>query len=98
MSLSTSANPTNLSKVERDLLVVPGVAGVEGWGGARGEIQDEKGDLVANLMIIAPPADTQLLDPDIVAGRWLIPGEKKAMVVSRIPSIISTQTCNLAIL
>ena len=76
------SQPYNLSKVERDLLVVPGVAGVEGWGGARGEIQDEKGDLVTNLTIIAPPADTELLDPDIVAGRWLIPGEKKAMVVS----------------
>jgi putative ABC transport system permease protein len=74
--------PYNLSKVERDLLVVPGVAGVEGWGGAGGEIHDEKGDLVTNLMIIAPPADTELLDPDIVAGRWLIPSEKKAMVVS----------------
>jgi len=76
------SQPYNLSKVERDLLVVPGVAGVEGWGGARGEIQDEKGDLVANLIIIAPPAETQLLDPDILAGRWLIPGEKKAMVIS----------------
>jgi putative ABC transport system permease protein len=76
------SQPYNLSKVERDLLVVPGVAGVEGWGGAGGEIHDEKGDLVTNLMIIAPPADTELLDPDIVAGRWLIPSEKKAMVVS----------------
>ncbi len=76
------SQPYSLSKVERDLLVVPGIAGLEGWGGARGEIQDEKGDLVSNLIIIAPPADTQLLDPDILAGRWLSPGEKKAMVVS----------------
>jgi len=76
------SQPYNKSKVARDLLAVQGVAGVEGWGGARGEIQDENGDLVSSLTIIAPPEDTQLLDPDIVAGRWLIPGEKKAMVVS----------------
>jgi putative ABC transport system permease protein len=72
----------NVSKVERDLLVVPGIAGVEGWGGARGEILDAKGDAVTSFIVIAPPADTQLLDPDLIAGRWLLPGEKKAMVLS----------------
>jgi putative ABC transport system permease protein len=76
------AQPYSMSKVERDLLVIPGVAGVEGWGGARGEILDEDSDLVTSFMIIAPPEDTQLLDPDIVAGRYLQPGEKKAMVIS----------------
>jgi len=74
--------PYLTSKVERDLLVVPGVAGVEGWGGAGGEIMDGEGNLVAGLSIIAPPEDTELLDPEIVAGRWLTPGEKKAMVIS----------------
>ena len=74
--------PYNNSKVKRDLLAVPGVAGVEGWGGASGEILDQNGDLVTSLIIVAPPQDTQLLDPDIVAGRWLLPGEKKAMVIS----------------
>jgi putative ABC transport system permease protein len=74
--------PNHTSKVERDLLTVPGVAGVEGWGGASGEILDKNGDPVTSLTIIAPPENTQLLDPDIVAGRWLMPGEKKAMVIS----------------
>jgi putative ABC transport system permease protein len=74
--------PYYVSKVERDLMVMPGIAGVEGWGGARGDILDENGDLVSSMIIIAPPADTQLLDPDIVAGRWLMPGEKKALVIS----------------
>jgi putative ABC transport system permease protein len=76
------SQPYNISKVERDLLVVPGVAGVEGWGGANGEILDKENDAVANLTIIAPPENTQLLEPDLVAGRWLEPGEKKVMVVS----------------
>jgi putative ABC transport system permease protein len=74
--------PYNTNKVERDLLAVPGVVGVEGWGGAGGDILDENDDVMSSLTIIAPPQDTQLLDPDIVAGRWLEPGEKKAMVVS----------------
>ena len=38
--------------------------------------------LVTNLNIVAPPADTVLLNPDIVAGRWLQTGEAKALVVA----------------
>jgi putative ABC transport system permease protein len=74
--------PYKITKVERDLLTVPGIAGVEGWGGASGEILDENDDIVTSLLIIAPPQETQLLDLDIVAGRWLLPDEDKAMVVS----------------
>jgi putative ABC transport system permease protein len=74
--------PYNTSKVERDLLAVPGIVGVEGWGGAGGDILDENDDVMTSLAIIAPPQDSQLVDPDIVAGRWLEPGEKKALVIS----------------
>ncbi len=38
--------------------------------------------MVTSLSIAAPPQDTQLLHPEFVAGRWLLPGEKSAMVVS----------------
>jgi putative ABC transport system permease protein len=74
--------PYKITKVERDLLALPGIIGVEGWGGARGEILDQNGDLVTGITIIAPPLDTQLFDPDIMAGRWLLPNEERAMVVS----------------
>ena len=37
---------------------------------------------ITGLTLVAPPLGSQLLDPDIIAGRWLLPGEKKAMVVS----------------
>jgi len=76
------SQPYNVRKVERDLMAVPGVSGVEGWGGAGAEIVDQNGDLVTGLTIVAPPDESQLLEPDILAGRWLMPGEKKAMVVS----------------
>jgi putative ABC transport system permease protein len=76
------SQPYKLSKVERDLLAVPGVSSVEGWGGAAGDILDQNDDAVTGISIIAPPQDTQLLTLDFVAGRWLNPGEGKAMVVS----------------
>lgn len=74
--------PYKISKIERSLLKIPGVVGVEGWGSATGDILDRNDDVVTRLSIVAPPQDTQLLDPDFVAGRWLLPDEKKAIVVS----------------
>jgi len=61
---------------------IPGVVGVEGWGGTQGEIRGQNDELVTNLTISAPPQDTQLLQPEFVAGRWLLPNENRAMVVA----------------
>jgi putative ABC transport system permease protein len=74
--------PYRVDKIEQNLLEIPGVQGVEGWGGSAGEIWDENDNLVTRLSIAAPPQDTQLLQPDFVAGRWLLPGEKNALVIS----------------
>jgi putative ABC transport system permease protein len=74
--------PYRVAKIEQTLMEVPGVTGIEAWGGASGEIWDANDTLVTNMNISAPPQDTQLLHPDFIAGRWLLPGETNAMVVS----------------
>ena len=74
--------PYRVNRVEQALLGVPGVEGVEGWGGAGGEIWDTNDNLVTKLSIVAPPQDTQLLHPEFVAGRWLLPNDTNAIVVS----------------
>ena len=74
--------PYRVSEIEQILLGIPGVAGVEGWSGTSGEIWDENDNLVTNLSIVAPPQDTRLLHAEFLAGRWLLPGEKSAIVVS----------------
>jgi len=79
----TFSRPYKVDQIERVLTAnVPGVTGVEAWGGAGAEIWDENDELVTALAITAPPQDTQLLEPEFVAGRWILPGEKKAMIVS----------------
>lgn len=78
----TFNQPYRVEKIQQNLLKVPGVEGVEGWGGAAGEIWDENENLVAKLSISAPPQNTKLLTPEFLAGRWLLPGEQKAIVVS----------------
>ena len=74
--------PYRASKVENAVFQIPGVESLEAWSGALGEILDDQGDVAANLQIIAPPADTDLLEPEMVAGRWLEPGDDRAIVIS----------------
>lgn len=74
--------PYPITRIEKIALSIPGVNSVEGWGGVGSEIWDEDDNVLENMSVIAPPSDTALLDPDMVAGRWLLPGEEKAVVVS----------------
>ena len=74
--------PYPLTRIEKIALSTPGVTDVEGWGGVSTEIWDEEDNVVENMFVIAPPSDTSLLDPDLIAGRWLLPGEEKAVVTS----------------
>ena len=71
-----------VDKIRQTLLEVPGVEGVEGWSGAASEIWDENGNFVSRLSIVAPPQNSQLLHIKLVAGRWLLPNEQHAIVVS----------------
>jgi putative ABC transport system permease protein len=74
--------PYPITRIENTLMPVPSIVEIEAWGGANGEIWDEEDQVVANIGIIAPPSDSSLVDPDIVAGRWLRPGESNALVIS----------------
>ncbi len=74
--------PYRISTVEQAVLQIPGIEGVEAWSGAGAEIMDQNGDVVENLRITAPPAGSALMDPDMLEGRWLLPGDEKAIVIS----------------
>jgi putative ABC transport system permease protein len=81
VSLSFS-KPYPISQMEQVILPIPGVEDIEGWGAARGDIWDENDEVVTNLNILAAPVDTKLLQVDIVAGRWMEPGEVNAMAIA----------------
>jgi putative ABC transport system permease protein len=76
------SQPYTIGRVEQVLEPLPGVSGIEAWGGAGGEIWGENDEVVVNISLIAPPSNTFLLNPDLVAGRWIHPGERDALVVS----------------
>ncbi|NJP04831.1 MAG: FtsX-like permease family protein, partial [Chloroflexaceae bacterium] len=61
---------------------VPGVAVAESWGSitARRLRPDDSESEV--IQMLAPPSDTQMVQPEIVDGRWLLPDDENAVTVS----------------
>ena len=68
---------------------IPGVAGAEAWGFAIARYVRPDTTESDNLYLLAPPAGTPLLDPPIIAGRELHPGDTNAILVS--PGLLANE-------
>jgi len=68
---------------------IPGVVEAEGWGFTLGRYVRPDGTESDNLYLLAPPAETRLIDPPIIAGRGLLPGDDKAILVS--PGLLANE-------
>lgn len=73
-----------LERVKQETLKVPGVVDVETWGFYNTRRQRPDGSDSDNIMLFAPPVDTQMVKPTIAAGRWLRPDDHNATVVNTI--------------
>ena len=74
--------PYRIAQVEQVLYSVDSVVDLEGWGGAGAEIRDANDQYVTDLALVGPPAGSEQIDPQMVAGRWLQPGDDRVVVVS----------------
>ncbi|MFN8473104.1 MAG: FtsX-like permease family protein [Anaerolineae bacterium] len=75
-------HPYRTELIEREATAVPGVSGVEMWGYnslRRVRADDSESEAID---IMAPPAKTVMLDPTVIAGRWLVPEDENAIVLS----------------
>ena len=61
---------------------LPGVEAAEAWEMASAERLRPDGSQSAALMLIAPPADTDMVVPVLVDGRWLLPEDENAVVIN----------------
>ncbi|MFN2104857.1 MAG: FtsX-like permease family protein [Candidatus Promineifilaceae bacterium] len=78
----TMERPYRIQRIEQALMQVDGVLEVEGWAGAGAQIVDVDENVIADLSLIGPPADSQQIDPEMVSGRWLQPGDDRFFVAS----------------
>jgi putative ABC transport system permease protein len=71
-----------MTEIEEALHHVPGVTRVEGWAYARCELltADDKGGDAVQMM--GPPVNSNLIQPIILKGRWIVQGDRNAIVLS----------------
>ena len=94
--------PYRLIEIEQKVMEIDGVEDVEGWQFISGEVLDEEGEVLENVNIFGPPADSQLIDPTLVAGRWIQAGDVRKLAVSEgalkyFPDLKPGDTINLRI-
>ncbi|RJP48933.1 MAG: ABC transporter permease [Anaerolineaceae bacterium] len=74
--------PYRLHEMEQAVMQVPGVVRVEGWQFVSGELLDPEGNALENLNIFAPPAESELIVPILVKGRWIQPDDVRKFAIS----------------
>lgn len=75
--------PYRADRVLQEANAVEGVAAAECWGFSAAQIvQDWNGKGESRVLMMAPPAETKMLRPTLVAGRWLLPDDENAVVIN----------------
>ena len=60
---------------------IPGVKSVEGWLQYPGTLISDDKEAGTQIVFVAPPSNSTLIDPIITAGRWLTTGDEDAIVI-----------------
>ncbi len=74
--------PYPLARLLETVKDIPGIDTVEGWNTQRVNVLRADGLNSDQIILYAAPSDSRLLAPTITAGRWLLPTDENAIVVS----------------
>ncbi len=74
--------PYRVDDIEQQALSVPGVRAAETWGYQSIRRERPDGTESEGYVLIAPRADTKLLQPDVWRGRWLLDDDENAVVIN----------------
>ncbi len=69
-------------QIEAEARQVPGVVAVETWGSGGVVRQRPDGSQSDRIRVRAPEAETQMIQPRLLAGRWLVPDDQNAVVLN----------------
>src|SRR6266508_4609430 len=70
------SHPYRNALIEHEALRVPGVLKAESWTFQSARRQRPDDTESANMLMIALPAATNMLQPTVLAGRWLLPADE----------------------
>jgi putative ABC transport system permease protein len=74
--------PYHTQEVQNMLAGIPGIGLIEGWSTARSELVRADGSASESVGLLAPPADSILVKPVLIEGRWLEPGDQNAITLN----------------
>lgn len=74
--------PYRVDDIEQHALATPGVLAVETWGYQTVRRERPDGTESEGYVLIAPRAETKLLQPDVWRGRWLLDADENAVVIN----------------
>jgi putative ABC transport system permease protein len=80
----TLARSYRIEEIEGLLNEVSAVESVEGWMFARSELVLDDGSVGESVTLLAPPADSHLIEPILLDGRWVVPGDRNAIALSEL--------------
>jgi len=94
--------PYRLKEVELTAKKYPAIKQIEGWAYANSEVITSNGLTADNMLILAPPVDSKLVEPILISGRWLQAGDEKAVTVcesllEKVPGLQAGQNLRLKI-
>jgi len=76
------AHSHRIARIEEEAMRIPGVSVAESWSGNTARRMRPDGHEGPNISIVAPRADTNLMQPIVLEGRWLLPDDENAIVVN----------------
>jgi len=74
--------PYRLREIEQKVMQIDGVERVEGWQFISGELLDEQANVLENINVFGPPANSNLIEPSLVSGRWIREGDVRKLAIS----------------
>lgn len=86
------ARPYRMDQIDQILSTVPEISRVEGWDSIRSSLILPDGSIGDSVNLVAVPGSSQLIDPTLLAGRWLVAEDQNAIVLNdqfqdRFPSL-----------
>lgn len=78
----TLTYPYRVEKIEELLSPLDEISHLEGWMTARSEIVRQDGTIGDAVQLLAPPGGSELVQPRLIEGRWLLPQDQNAIVLN----------------
>jgi len=94
--------PYRTDEIKAILSDVEGVGWVEGWAAASAELIMADGAPGDRVQLLAPPAESQVIEPVMITGRWVDPLDQNAIVLNelfmtRFPDLAVGKTLKLQV-